>query len=216
MIAVGTVPVVILGLALHRYIEDHFRSLYVIAAAAIVFALVLWLAEWSAQRARLAGKAGRELEQVTWFDAICVGFWQAIAIIPGASRSGVTITGGLFQGLTRETAARFSFLLSIPSVFGAGCYELFKKREELLQSSDSIKYLIVCTVISGIVGYASIAFLLEYLKKHTTYVFIFYRIALGIILLVLLQTHHLSAFDADDGPRDSKPVQTAPVKEPIN
>jgi len=149
--------------------------------------------------------------QVTWLDSIYVGFWQALAIIPGASRSGVTITGGLFQGLTRETAARFSFLLSIPSVFGAGCYELFKERDELLQSSDSITYLIVCTVVSGIVGYASIAFLLEYLKKHTTYLFIIYRIALGILLLVLLQTHQLNAFDADDASHDAKTAQTAPV-----
>jgi undecaprenyl-diphosphatase len=215
MIAAGTVPVVILGLALQKYIKNHFRSLYVIAAAAIGFALVLWIAEWFAQRARLAGKPGRELEQVTWFDAIYVGFWQALAIIPGASRSGVTITGGLFQGLTRETAARFSFLLSIPSVFGAGCYEMFKERDELLKSSDSITYLVVATVVSGFVGYASIAFLLGYLKKHTTYLFIIYRIVLGIFLLVLLQAHKIEAFDADDD-HDAKPTQSAPAKEAID
>ena len=209
MIAAGTVPVVIIGLVLQKYIHEHLRSLYVIAAAAIVFALVLWAAEWISRRAHQAGKPGRELEQVTWWDAIIVGLWQALAIIPGASRSGVTITGGLFQGMTRETAARFSFLLSIPSVFGAGCYELYKKRDELLQSTDSITNLIVATVVSGFVGYASIAFLLEYLKKHTTYLFIIYRIILGVFLLALLLTHQINPFDDEE---DAKPALAVPAK----
>ncbi len=200
MIAAGSVPIVILGLALQKYIHREFRSLYVIATTAIVFSLVLWLAEWVSRRAQLAGKVGRNLEQVTWRDSILIGLWHSIALIPGASRSGVTITGGLFQGLNRETAARFSFLLSLPSVFGAGCYELFKERDKLLQSNESIINLIVATVVSGIVGYASIAFLLNYLKKHTTYVFIFYRLALGAFLLILLQTHQIKS--EDDSPSE--------------
>jgi undecaprenyl-diphosphatase len=198
MIAVGTIPVVVLGLAFQKYIKAELRSLYVIAAAAIVFALVLGAAEWFARRSQLGGTPEHDMEQISWLDAIAIGFWQALALIPGASRSGVTITGGLFRGLTRETAARFSFLLSLPSVFGAGCYELYKERDELLQSTDHITYLIVATVVSGFVGYASIAFLLGYLKKHTTYVFIVYRILLGVFLLGMLLTHRIEPFDKED------------------
>lgn len=211
MIAAGTVPVVVLGLAFQKYIKAELRSLYVIASAAIVFALILWLAEWYALRAQNAGKPGRGLNELTWTDALSVGFWQALALIPGASRSGVTITGGLFRGMTRETAARFSFLLSLPSVFAAGCYELLKERDELLHSSESIINLVVATVISGIIGYASIAFLLEYLKKHTTYLFIFYRLVLGVFLLVLLLAHKIEPFD-DGESHSSKPVKLAPAK----
>ena len=198
MIAAGSVPIVILGLAFQKYIHRELRSLYVIAATAIVFSLILWLAEWVSRRAHLAGKASRDLEQVTWNDAICIGLWQAIALIPGASRSGVTITGGLFQGLTRESAARFSFLLSLPSVFGAGCYELFKKRDQLLHSNESIMNLVVATVVSGIIGYASIAFLLNYLKKHTTYLFVFYRLVLGVFLRALLLGHKIEPMPPND------------------
>ena len=120
MIAAGTVPVVVLGLAFQKYIKRDLRSLYVIAGGRHRFALILWVAEWFARRAQNAGKPAHDLQQVTWRDTIAIGFWQALALIPGASRSGVTITGGLFQGLTRESAARFSFLLSLPSVFAAG------------------------------------------------------------------------------------------------
>jgi undecaprenyl-diphosphatase len=214
MIAAGTVPIVVLGLAFQKYIHQELRSLYVIAAAAIVFALLLWAAEWFALRAARAGRARHDMEHLGWADALVIGMWQALALIPGASRSGVTITGGLYQSLTRESAARFSFLLSIPSVFGAGCYELYKKRDELLQSTDSITNLIVCTIVSGIVGYATIAFLLEYLKKHTTYLFIFYRLALGVFLLVLLFAHKIEPFD-DDEPHSKKPVILAPAKPPV-
>ena len=214
MIAVGTVPVVVIGLAFQKYIKAELRSLYVIAAAAIVFALVLGIAEWFARRSHEAGKPARDLEQVTWTDAIAVGFWQVLALVPGASRSGVTITGGLFRGLTRETAARFSFLLSLPSVFGAGCYEMYKERDELLQSTDHVTYLIVATVVSGFVGYASIAFLLGYLKKHTTYVFIVYRILLGVFLLGMLLTHHIEPFDKDD--EIGKPKIAAPAKAVVD
>jgi undecaprenyl-diphosphatase len=214
MIVAGTIPVVVLGLEFQKYIKAELRSLYVIAAAAIVFALILWLSEWFSLRFQMAGNPGRGMEALSWSDAIAVGFWQALALIPGASRSGVTITGGLFRGMTRETAARFSFLLSLPSVFAAGCYELYKDRDELLHSSESIVNLIVATVVSGIVGYASIAFLLEYLKKHTTYLFIFYRLVLGVFLLVLLFAHKIEPFDQDDI-HSGKPAVLAPATPPV-
>lgn len=185
-IAAGTVPVVILGLTLKKLIENEFRSLYVIGYAAIGMALLLAVAEgvhwWWVKR----GRAGRELERITWADAIIIGLFQAIALVPGASRSGVTITGGLFCGLSRSTAARFSFLLSLPSVFAAGVYEFWKERPELLRTQEDAINLVVASVVAGAVGYASIAFLLGFLKKHSTTVFIVYRILLGVTLLILL------------------------------
>ena len=116
-----------------------------------------------------------------------------MALIPGSSRSGCTISGALFCGLDRETAARFSFLLSLPAVFAAGIFELIKARHELLATQEHVVGLIVATLFSLVVGYASIAFLLGYLKKHTTWLFIFYRLALGGILLALLLCSKLSA-----------------------
>jgi undecaprenyl-diphosphatase len=182
MIAIGTVPIVVFGLLLEKHIKGPFRSLYVIAAAAIVLALVMLLAEWWARWV----KSKTNLEGMTWAESLLVGFAQTLALIPGASRSGVTITGGLFAGLTRETAARFSFLLSLPAVFGAGLHQLYKERHELLASDTAIFHLMLATVVSGIVGYAAIAFLIAYLRRHSTGVFIVYRILLGVALLVLV------------------------------
>lgn len=187
MIAVGTVPVVGLGLLFKHHIESTLRSLYVIAGAMIGLALVLALAEWVETRR----KALRTMEQVGWLDAVIVGCAQAVALMPGSSRSGCTITGALFMGLNRETAARFSFLLSLPAVFAAGIFELIKARHELLATSEHIHDLIAATAVSAVVGYASIAFLLGYLKKHTTWLFILYRLALGGALFALLSTGKL-------------------------
>jgi undecaprenyl-diphosphatase len=186
MIAAGTVPVVVCGLLFKKHIENTLRSLYVISASMIVLALVLMLAEWLALWRQKTQRKQKDLDHIGWGDAIAIGFAQAVALIPGASRSGVTITGGLFLGLTRETAARFSFLLSLPAIFGAGLFELYKERHALLASQEHVWNLVIATVVSGIVGYASIAFLLNYLKKHTTYVFIIYRVIVGTLLLVLL------------------------------
>jgi len=187
MIAAGTVPVVVLGLAFKKSIETTLTGLTVIAAAMIGMAIVLAVAEWLTKRRPVV----RGMAQVGWRDAIVVGFAQSVALIPGSSRSGCTITGGLFCGLSRETAARFSFLLSVPAVCAAGLYELYKERHELLATPEHIHYLVAATVVAGIVGYASIAFLLGYLKKHTTWVFIVYRIVLGVVLLALLAAGRL-------------------------
>lgn len=186
MIAVGSVPIVACGLLFKKHIETTLRSLYVISAAAIGLAVVLIVAEWLARRRRLAHVKEKELPDVGWGETLLVGCAQAVALIPGASRSGVTITGGLFAGLSRDTAARFSFLLSLPAIFGAGLYELYKERHELLASRADAVNLLLALVVSGVVGYASIAFLLRYLKTHTTHLFIVYRLALGSVLLVLL------------------------------
>ena len=186
MIAAGTVPIVIFGLSFKGAIETSLRSLYVISTSLIVLALILVVAEYLTKKRIQKGITPRALESITWKDAIIIGLWQSVALIPGSSRSGTTITGGLFMGLSRETAARFSFLLSLPSIFAAGVLELVKEREALFSPEIGVMNLIVATVVSGIVGYASIAFLLEYLKKHTTYIFIIYRIAMGAALLALL------------------------------
>ena len=186
MIAAGTVPVVVLGLLFKKDIETTLRSLYVIAASMIGLALVLLVAELLEKKRIRDGGQLKTLGEISWLDAILIGCAQAVALIPGSSRSGVTITGGLFVGLNRETAARFSFLLSLPSVFAAGAYELIKQRHELLSTDIGILNLVVATLVSGIVGYLSIEFLLGYLKKHTTYLFIFYRLIVGAALLLLL------------------------------
>ena len=113
--------------------------------------------------------------------------------MPGTSRSGATILGGLLRGLSREAAARFSFLLSLPAIFAAGAYQLLKEREALLASSSDARDLIVATVVAGVVGYAAIAFLMRYLRTHTMFVFIVYRFALGALLLAMIQTGWLAA-----------------------
>ncbi|MCG3149234.1 MAG: Undecaprenyl-diphosphatase [Verrucomicrobiae bacterium] len=185
MIAVGTVPVVVLGLLFKKQISSTLTGLSVIAGAMIGLAVLLALAEWIA-------KKQRTLEHVGWGDAIVVGLAQAVALIPGASRSGCTITGGLFLGLTRETAARFSFLLSLPAITAAGLYQLAKEREALLATTDDVFLLLVATTVSFGVGYASIAFLLSFLKRHTTWVFVAYRLLLGGMLVWLLQSGRLA------------------------
>jgi undecaprenyl-diphosphatase len=185
MIAAGTVPVVVFGLLFKQQIETTLRSLYVIAGALIGLALLLALAERVIRRRqRLRG-----MKELGWLDAIVVGCAQAVALIPGSSRSGCTITGALFCGLDRETAARFSFLLSLPAVLAAGIFEF---RHALEAPNGNPVHLAVATLVSAIVGYGSIAFLLNYLKRHTTWLFIIYRLALGALLLALLAAGRLA------------------------
>ncbi len=187
MIAAGTIPIVICGLAFKEQIKGPLRQIQWIATAAIGFAIVMLLAEVSMARRIGTGNADCDMDTIGWRDALFIGVFQAFALIPGASRSGVTITAGLFAGLSRSASARFSFLLSLPSVFAAGVYEFWKDRHEILSSQDDAVALAVAAVISGIVGYASIAFLLGYLKRHSTWVFIVYRVIVGAALLMLLR-----------------------------
>jgi len=186
MIGVGTIPIVACGLLFKDSIETTLRSIYVIAASMIVLALVLMWAEMVTKRRAARNEKLKTVETLGWWDVILVGMAQAVALIPGSSRSGTTITGGLFVGMNRETAARFSFLLSLPSVFAAGVYEMVKEREALMSTDVGMVNLIIATVVSGIVGYLSIAFLLNYLRKHTTYLFIIYRLVVGVVLIGLV------------------------------
>jgi len=193
MIVVGTLPIMVLGLAFKKHVETSLRSLYVIAIAEIGLALALIVAEYLERSRVAAGTRLREMKDVTWTDAIIVGVVQCLALIPGASRSGSTITGGLFVGFKRETAARFSFLLSLPSFLGAGVLEFVHHRHELLAAPGAGRNLVVATVVAIFVGYAAVAFLMNYLKRHTTWLFIIYRLVLGAVLLALLANGSLQA-----------------------
>ncbi|MBS1712911.1 MAG: undecaprenyl-diphosphate phosphatase [Armatimonadetes bacterium] len=175
-IAAGTVPIVVLGLVLEKWIDREFRSAIVVGSALIVLALVLWWAE-------KAGKNARASDDVTVKDGIVIGLWQCLALIPGSSRSGCTITGGLFSGFDRSSAARFSFLLSVPAILLSGVYKLIKERHALLD--QGAVPTIVATLVSFVVGYAAIAFLMRYLQTRSTGVFVVYRLLLGVIVLVL-------------------------------
>ena len=182
-IGLGTVPIVVLGLTLKKYVEDDFRKLPVIGCTAIVMSLMLLASEVVSKKRENAGQEPRFIEGITWRDAIVIGLFQAIALIPGASRSGVTITAGLFVGLRRDVAARFSFLMSLPAVFGAGMYELYKERHELLKSQESVANLAIATLVSGVVGFFAISWLLHFLRRYSNYLFIAYRIFFGLAIL---------------------------------
>ena len=180
-VILGTIPVVIIGLAFKDVIEGALtKNLYVISFSLIGLAIILGIAEKVAS-------FKKDLDKITVKDSIVIGIAQAFALIPGSSRSGSTITGGLFMGLKRETAARFSFLLSIPAVLASGLLELYHSLS-FINSSMAIN-LAVATIVSGISGYFAIDFLLKFLKTHSTFLFIFYRIAAGVIILILIYTN---------------------------
>ncbi|MCA1734209.1 MAG: undecaprenyl-diphosphatase UppP [Acidobacteria bacterium] len=178
-IIAGSVPIVVIGLLLKDFIEGGARSLWIIAGSLIVLALFLWLAERVAAKSEL-----RVIGDITLRDAILVGLAQCLALVPGASRSGTTIMMGLFRRLTHEAAARFSFLLSIPAIFGSGMFELFVEREHLAELGWLP--IAVAIFVSFVSGWLSIYFLIRYLRTHTTGLFIIYRIVLGLVIIGLL------------------------------
>ncbi|WP_375492035.1 undecaprenyl-diphosphate phosphatase [uncultured Jatrophihabitans sp.] len=179
----ATVPVSVFGLLFSDQITTGARNLWLIACTLIALAIVLFAAE-------KVGRRDREEEDINSADAAVVGVAQALSLIPGASRSGTTITAGLFRGLTREAAARFSFLLSIPAVVLSGGYEAINPGKG---HSPGVGLTGVALVVAFIVGFASIAWLMRYLTRHSTFIFIYYRIGLGVLLLVLLSTGVISA-----------------------
>jgi undecaprenyl-diphosphatase len=185
LVIIGSVPVGIVGLLFKKQIEGPFtKNLWVIATMMIVVGVLLTIAEF-------VGKRDHGMSQLRISDALAVGSAQVLALIPGSSRSGSTIMGGLFAGQTRETAARFSFLLSIPAVAASGLLEL---KEAIAKLPDgSYGALAVATIVSGVVGYASIWFLLRFLRTHSTGVFIVYRVIVGGLILAALWAGYLSA-----------------------
>jgi undecaprenyl-diphosphatase len=176
-VIIGTIPVGVVGLVFKKAIETSLRSLYIIAASMTVLALVLLLAEKLAQHRR-------QIPEMTMKDGIIIGLCQAVALIPGSSRSGTTLTGGLALGFKREDAARYSFLLSIPANAAAGVFQL----KQILHATErpSTFLLAVGTVVSFVVGMAAIAGLLRYLRTRTTLVFVAYRLLMGGLLFALL------------------------------
>lgn len=184
LVIIGSLPVGTVGLVLKKQIEGPAtKNLWVIATMMIVVGVLMTIAEF-------VGKRDHGMDRLRVSDALAVGFAQVLALIPGSSRSGSTIMGGLFSGLTRETAARFSFLLSIPAIAASGLLELNEAIEKL--PAGTYGSLAVATVVSGVVGYASIWFLLRYLRTHSTSVFIVYRVIVGIAILVALSAGYIS------------------------
>jgi undecaprenyl-diphosphatase len=182
---VGTIPICIFGLAFSNQIETGARDLYIIGTTLIALGLLLLVAEKVSRRER-------DLSTLTRRDAIVVGFAQALALIPGVSRSGATITAGLFLGFDRVAAARFSFLLSVPAVVLSGLFELRGVLDGSAEGGVGIGPTALATLLAFVSGYASIAFLLRFLTTHTTAVFVAYRVVLGAAVLVLAGTHTIS------------------------
>ena len=178
-VMIGTVPVCIVGLLISGLAETVLRSPLVIALATIGFACVLWIAEKSAKENRTSGA-------ITWKDALIVGGFQALALIPGTSRSGITITAGLVLGFKREFAARFSFLLSIPSILLPGLLKAF----ELIESPEKTDWepMLMAMVVSGIVAYLTIGMFLRLLERIGLMPFVIYRFVLGFALLAIFYT----------------------------
>jgi undecaprenyl-diphosphatase len=183
-IILGSVPIVILGIALKDTIETEFRSLWIIGTMLIVMGIVLGIAD-------KVGSTEKTLKQLTLRDAIFMGLAQALALIPGVSRSGATLSMGRFLGYDRETATRYAFLLAIPAVIGAGVFQLkdIPNGENLYGWGPTI----VATIVSFIVGYAAIAWLLRYVTTHSYTPFVIYRIALGAATLALVATGVIAA-----------------------
>jgi undecaprenyl-diphosphatase len=185
LVIIGSVPVGIVGLLFKEQIEGPFtKNLWVIATMMIVVGVLMAIAE-------AVGKRDHGMDRLGIRDSLAVGFAQVMSLIPGSSRSGSTIMGGLFAGLTRETAARFSFLLSIPAIAASGLLELREAVHKLPEGSYGA--LIVATIVSGAVGYASIWFLLRFLRTHSTGVFIVYRVIVGGLILAALAAGYVSA-----------------------
>lgn len=181
---VGTIPAAIAGKLFHHQIEDTLRKPVIIGFSLIIVAFLMW---WADSRSELT----RKLEQSNLKDAGVIGMAQALALWPGVSRSGITITAGLFRGFTREAATRFSFLLSAPVIAGAVLTELPKliKLHKVGELDLHLSTLLVSIVVAGVAGYLVIAFFLRYLQTRTLKVFVVYRLLFGIIVLVLAFLH---------------------------
>ncbi len=181
-ILLGTIPIAIFGFVFSDQIESGARSLYLIGTALILFSFVMLAAEHYSTRQR-------EITEINGRDGIFIGFAQALALIPGVSRSGATISAGLFRNFDRTAAARYSFLLSVPAVVLSGLFEL---RDIGGPGSASVGSTIVATIAAFVSGYAAIAWLLRYLANHSLAIFVYYRIPLGILVIALAASGAIS------------------------
>jgi undecaprenyl-diphosphatase len=181
-VIVGTIPIGIVGLLLRHVIKNDLRSLWIVAIALIGWSVVMWAAERAATQERSE-------KRLNLTDAITVGIVQCVALVPGVSRSGATISTGLFRGLDRVAATRLSFFLSIPALIAAGVFEL----GDALGGDVGLGETVVGTVVSFVVAYATIAWLLRFVAHHPITWFVPYRVALGVVLLVVLASGVMSA-----------------------
>lgn len=181
LVIIGSLPIALLGVIFQSQIESTLRNLWIVATTLIVFGLILAVADAVASQER-------ELKDLTFKHGIIYGLAQALALIPGVSRSGGTITAGLLMGYTRESAARYSFLLAIPAVFGSGFYELYKifAKHEGAQGPFNIGEIALATAIAFVVGYLIIGWFLKFISTKSFRPFVWYRIALGLALYLLL------------------------------
>lgn len=176
-VVIGTLPISVLGVLFKSAIEGPARNLYLIGTSLIVFGVVLGLAE-------RYGRQRRPVEDLTLRDGVVMGFAQALALLPGVSRSGGTVSAGLFLGLQRPAAVRFSFLLAIPAVTAAGLFSLPDIADTSGPGAQPILLqMVVATLVAFVVGYATIAWLLRFVENHTVYVFVWYRVVLGLLVL---------------------------------
>lgn len=184
-VCIGTVPLALVALALKPYIETTLREPVPVALMLILMGLALWLVERGTEKQR-----ERPLTEITWKDGLAVGLMQAFAAIPGSSRSGSTMIGAFLRKLDREAALEFSFLLSLPAVLLSGLFEL----KDLLKPKEipvpgtlhfTTTETVIATLVAFVVGYASIAWMLKYLAKHSTAFFVIWRVVLGVVVLVM-------------------------------
>jgi undecaprenyl-diphosphatase len=186
-VIIGTIPICVLGLLFKDEIRSGVRNLWVIATALVVFSAVIALAE------RL-GRQTRDVEQLTWRDAVVVGIAQTLALVPGISRSGSTISAGLFLGQRRELSARFGFLLAIPAVFASGLFSIPDAFHPVLQGMSATgAQLLVAMGTAFVVGLAAVVWFLRFLVRHSMYWFVGYRVIAGTAVLILLATGTVSA-----------------------
>ena len=186
-VIIGSIPICVLGLFFKDEIRSGVRNLWVIATAMVVFSAVIALAEYLSRQTR-------HIEQLNWRDALAVGTAQCLALIPGVSRSGSTISAGLFLGLDRELSARFGFLLAIPAVFASGLFSLPDAFHPVTSGMSATgPQLLVSTLIAFVIGLSAVAWFLRFLVRHSMYWFVAYRIVLGAVVLILLGTGVVAA-----------------------
>jgi undecaprenyl-diphosphatase len=190
-VIVGSIPIAIVGLALQKVIEGPLRNLWVVAAGLIVWSVVLWLADRASVQSAPRGTPRGE-ESMTVMDGLILGLWQCVALIPGVSRSGATISGGLFRGIDRVTATRWSFFLGIPALLAAGGLQAVKASKSI---SETVGWgaTAIGTVVAFVVAYASIAWLLRFVAHNRFTAFVIYRVVAGLAVVVLLVTGAVTA-----------------------
>jgi undecaprenyl-diphosphatase len=186
-VIIGTIPICVLGLLFKDQIRSGVRNLWIVAIALIAFSAVIAAAEYY-------GKQTRHVEELTWKDSVIVGLAQCLALVPGVSRSGATISAGLFLGQDRELAARFGFLLAIPAVLASGIFSLPDAFHPVTEGMSATGLqLLVATVIAFVVGFTAVSWFLKFLVRHGMYWFVGYRVILGVAVLILLGTGAMAA-----------------------